>query len=161
MTFDEPLPYQTPLDAATLTRIGLPGWPMGIAGRVLFSDLDPLSHVNNTVYFRWFEGIRVSYLRDWGLSRYCDPANEPRIVVRSTECHFRREIGYDEEYVVTTRTTRFRSSSFTMDYAIHAPDLRATGSAVVVLLTPDGKSKLAIPDAVRARFRAVDGATAE
>ena len=159
--YPDTLPFPGPIDGAGLRALGIEGWPFGMAGRVAFADLDPLAHVNNAVYFRWFEALRVTYLRAWGLSRYSDPGTEPRIVIRSTECRYITEMRHDESFVVTGRTTAFRRTSFTMDYAIHAPDLRATGSAVVVLLSPDGSGRLEIPDPVRQRFVEIDDAAAE
>lgn len=160
MSFPAPISYQVPLDRAALDALGIePGWPFGIAGRVMSFDVDALNHVNNTTYFRWYEMARTQYCRAIGLTGSGPDA--PNTVVRSTECRYIREILEDEDYLVTARTRAFRRTSFTMDYAIWAPDLRATGSAVVVLMAPGGAEKFPIPEAFRRRFTDVDGAAAE
>lgn len=151
------LPYLEPLDAAALEGLGLPAWPFGIAFKVPFGEVDALGHVNNVAYFRWFETVRVAYLKARGLSGF-DGTSPFRIVARSTECHYRREMLYDESFVVSARVSAFRRTSFTMDYAVHAPDLRATGSCVVVLLSDATHEKAPIPEDQRRMFVEIDGA---
>ena len=151
------LPYLRPMDGPALTALGLPPWPFGLADRVIFNEVDALGHVNNVAYFRWFETTRVTYLAHRGLSDF-DGTGPFRIVAKQTECRFHREIRFGESYVVSARVSAFRRTSFTMDYAIHAPDLRAEGSCLVVLLTADGTEKAPIPEDQRRRFVETDGA---
>lgn len=154
------LPLQVPLYADDLTAAGIEGWPFAVAGKVSFGELDPLNHVNNTAYLRWFESIRVDYAQAWGIRDYA-AGEGPRLVVRSLDCHYRKEMHLGERYVVTCRTTAFRRTSYTQEYAVLAPDLRATGSAVVVMLAPDGSGRHPLPEALIQRFREVDGAILE
>ena len=152
-----PLPYLTPLDADTQRAHGIAApWPLAIADRVRFSELDPLNHVNNAAYVSWFEGIRVRYFHEWDISHY--RAGDPRLVIRRAEVDYLREMRMGEDYILAARTVSFRNTSFTMEYALWAGDLRATGSAVVVMLEPDGSGKRPLPEALRQRFAEVDGA---
>lgn len=154
-------PYNKPMLQPELATHGISDdWPLGVAGRVRYAELDPVNHVNNTTYFRWFEAIRIDYMRLWGISEY-EHGRDPKLVIRSTDCHFRHEMLLHEDYIVTARTRAFRNSSFTMDYAVFAPDLRATGSAVVVLLQPEGPGKFPLPQSAKDRFVTVDGAVNE
>ncbi|MEM6634825.1 MAG: acyl-CoA thioesterase [Pseudomonadota bacterium] len=133
-------PYLTPLWAEELAAAGVPlGWPFGIRDRVRFSEIDALGHVNNASYLSWFEGFRLSYLKDYGISDYGPDA--PRLVLRTVGLEFLREMLVNEDYVVTGRTLWYRTSSFFMEYGVFAPDLRVKGTAVVVLRTPDGQGK--------------------
>lgn len=128
--------------------------------RVRFSELDVLNHVNNTVYFEWFERLRIRYSQDWGISNYGVSGVSPRIVIRSGAIHYRQEMRMDEDYIVTCGCSEFRTSSYTLAQQIWAGStLRATFDCVLVLLQPDGSGKFPIPDAIRNRFVAVDGAT--
>jgi acyl-CoA thioester hydrolase len=151
------LPYLTPLDADTQRAHGIAEpWPLAIADRVRFSELDPLNHVNNTAYLGWFQAIRIRYFHDWDISHY--RPGDPRLVIRRAEVDYLREMRMGEDYILTARTVSFRNTSFTMDYALWAGDLRATGSAVVVMLEPDGSAKRPLPEALRRRFVDIDGA---
>ncbi len=150
--------YLIPLPPNEMAPYGAEGhWPFGYVDKVRFHELDPLQHVNNKVYFSWFETIRIRYLDALGL--YGTDPTLPRIVVKSVSSDFRREMVLGEDYLVTARTASFRSTSFRMEYAVWAGDLRTTGDAVVVFLEPDGSAKRALPDDLKQRFVEVDGAT--
>ena len=154
-----PLPYLTPLTAPALAAHGIPpGWSFGMADRVRFGELDALNHVNNTVYLRWFETLRVAYVQDYGISDYLTQTSDPEIVVRDLAAHFHKPMVANEPYIVTARTTAFRKTSFTMEYGVYSGDLRATGSAVIVCLKRDGSGRWPLPEQVRDRFKHDDGA---
>ena len=147
------------LDAPALGAAGLVGWPYGYRDRVRFYELDALNHVNNVVFLRWFETIRVAYLQDYGLTEYSHTEADPELVVRHLSADYLAPVFQNEDYIVTARTRLIKPSSFVMEYAVHAGGtLRATGDAVVVSLELDGKTRRAHkPDAI-ARMIADDGA---
>ncbi|MGB0900632.1 acyl-CoA thioesterase [Halocynthiibacter sp.] len=151
--------YHTPLSPVEMSRFGCEGeWPYGMADRVHFHELDSLNHVNNVVYFSWFENIRVRYMQEWGLSDYSATSDNPRLVVKNVSADYKREMHMGEDYLVTARTKEFRNTSFTMEYALWSDGLRATGEAVVVSLEPDGSGKRPLSDDLKQRFITLDGA---
>ena len=150
-------PYLTPLYQDDLAALGLPPeWRFAMADRVRFHELDALNHVNNAVFFSWFETVRVAYVRDYGVSQYT-PA-DPRLVIRETSCRFIQEMRLDEPYLLAARTTRFRRTSFTMEFAVFSETLRATGQAVIVALHQDGSGRQPLSEDVKATFVQRDGA---
>lgn len=150
------LPFLTPLSIDQLRDAGVSEpWTYGIADRTRFGEIDALTHVNNTAYLRWFETFRINYFRDYGVSDY--KGTPPRIVLRSVECVFLREMGINEDYIVTGRTVEMRNTSFTMEYGVYSGDLRTTGRAVVVVLNQQGQ-KQPLPDDLRQTFITRDGA---
>lgn len=155
--------YHAPLCADVQRSLGIdPPAPLAMADKVRFSELDVLNHVNNAVYFEWFERVRVLYTQYFGLSRNLGSGTGPRIVIRSGTIHYRQEMLLHEDYVVTCGCTAFRNTSFTMHQEIWAGGTqRATFDCVLVLLKPDGTGRYPIPDAVRRHFAEVDGAVAE
>lgn len=155
--------YHTPLEAPEQLAFGLtrPA-PLAMADQVRFSELDVLNHVNNAVYMQWFERVRVRYTQLWGLSRYLGRGHDPRIVIRSGQIHYQKEMLMDEDYAVTCGCTAFRNTSFTMHQEIWAAGTRrATFDCVLVLLKQDGSDRFAIPEDVKRRFIDVDGAVSE
>lgn len=133
-----------------------------MADQVRFAELDVLNHVNNAVYFQWFERLRVLYTQDFGLARNFGSGSGPRIVIRSGTIHYKQEMLLHEDYVVTCRCTAFRNTSFTVSQEIWANGtLRATFECVLVLLNPDGSGRYPIPENVRQHFETVDGARFE
>ena len=45
----------------------LAGFPVVVSWPVQWGDQDAFGHVNNTIYFRWFESGRIAYLKRLGL----------------------------------------------------------------------------------------------
>ncbi|NRB04647.1 MAG: acyl-CoA thioesterase [Rhodobacteraceae bacterium] len=128
--------------------------PLAMADRVHHDDLDTLMHVNNTRYFVWFERLRIHVMSHYGIGTL-DNWDGPRIVLRGGEVRFIEEMLNGETYVVTTRVSRFRNTSFTVDQAIwSAGRKRATFEAVMVLLTQDGAGRVPLSDAVKQTFLA-------
>lgn len=143
------------LSEAELRAAGIPApWIFGRRDWVRPGEVDALSHVNNTVYLQWFETVRVAYVRDLRPSPY--PAQST--VLKSLTAEYHAEMRRDEAYVVTARTTSFRNTSFVQEYALFAPDLRASGTAVVVLVDSRTGEKTPLSDALRDLLIRRDGA---
>jgi len=154
------LPYHTPLSPETLAAHGIPPeWRYAMANKVQFFELDALNHVNNTVYLRWFESFRLSYVMDYGISDFGPTA--PRLVARSLSARFHKEMHLGDDYIVAGRTTSFRNTSFIMEYALFSNGLAATGDAVMVLLNSDDSGRYPLTDAHKRTFSARDGAKAD
>ena len=65
------------------------GHPVSIAIPVQWGDQDAFGHVNNTVYFRWFESARIAYFMRMGLVAF---QSNDRIgsILASSSCDYRR-----------------------------------------------------------------------
>ncbi|MGI9393759.1 MAG: acyl-CoA thioesterase [Boseongicola sp.] len=132
--------FLTYLDADVLADAGLSGFSFGYRDRVRFYELDALNHVNNVVFLRWFENIRVAYFQDYGFSKY-NP-DDPMLVVRRATADFLAPAHQNDEYIVAARTRAIKPSSFVMDYAVASNGtMWATGEAVVVSVDRDGKTR--------------------
>lgn len=159
------LTYHHPIDAAGLRALGIPEpWTFGLADRVRFSEIDALGHVNNTAYLTWFESFRLPYLAARRVTDY--GSDSPRLVLKRASADYLAEMFHGMDYVVTGRTRAFRTTSFTMDFAVWLPDpagaaCTATGEAIVVLLNRDAPGRCPIPKAGRDAFMELDGAVEE
>jgi acyl-CoA thioester hydrolase len=159
------LTYHAPIDAPGLRALGIPEpWAFGLADRVRFAEIDALGHVNNTAYLTWFESFRLPYLKARGVTDY--GPESPRLVLKRASVDYRAEMFNGMDYVVTGRTSAFRTTSFTMDFAVWLPDPQgaacaATGQAIVVLLNRDAPGRHPIPMAGRRAFTEIDGAVEE
>lgn len=145
------IPYLTPLDTAQLRDAGVPEpWRFGIADRVRFAEIDALNHVNNVVYLRWYETLRVQYLDHFDL--YTLAGLDPKIVVKKVGLDYKAEVARGAGYINVARTTQMRNTSFTQEYATFVDGkLTTTGHAVVVLLNQDN-TKRPLPSALRDLF---------
>lgn len=151
-------PFLTPLSADQQRAAGLPDvWPLAMADRVRFGEIDMLGHVNNAAYLAWFEKLRTIYIQQSGLTNY-DPATDARIVIRSGEIHWVKEMLREEPYIATARATEYRNTSFTILSEIWSGDLRTRFTCVCVTLEQDGKTRRPLPAKFTARIREIDGA---
>ncbi|MGB6105104.1 MAG: acyl-CoA thioesterase [Pusillimonas sp.] len=102
------------------------------AMQVRWGDLDALNHVNNTVYFRFFEEARVQLFSQVGMI----PPYGKVCVLAHVSCDFLRPLLYPATAVVTQALVRIGRSSIEMDTLLEREDepgvLYAKGRYVMV-----------------------------
>ena len=100
---------------------------------VRWRDTDPMGHVNNAVYFTYFEVGRTEYLRAIGLRRTGDPFKDAPFILVSAACEYHAPVAYGERVVVQARVSRLGRKSFDFEYLVTAGRKRvATGRSVQV-----------------------------
>lgn len=122
------------------------GWYV-VPYHVIFRDLDPFGHVNNSVFLTYFEWGRALLWFD--LTGKSQPRDIGFIVAR-VECDFRRQLGL-EPIEIATRVGEMRNSSFDVHTEIRTGEgqIAATGRVVVVLYDWARQSKVEIGDDLR------------
>ena len=126
------------------------GWFV-VPHQVLFRDLDPFGHVNNAVFFTYFEWGRT--LTWFDLTGASQPRDIGFIVARA-ECDFRLQVGL-EPIEIWTRIGAMRTSSFEFLCEIRkesGQQVAATGRVVVVLYDWTRQAKRSIDDELRRRL---------
>ena len=117
-----------------------------------WGDMDAYRHVNNTVYFRYMEEVRVDYLERLGHS-VGTGATAPVII--TTSCTFLVPITYPGVVEVAMFLAPPGRSSIVTEYEMRlAGDsaLCATGSAKIVWIDVASGGSVPIPDTLRALF---------
>lgn len=118
MSVPADLPLVTPLNTQQLQSAGVPeGWNFGQADRVRFHELDALNHVNNIVYLRWFEDLRIPYFHAHAVTSYTSE-DDPQVVLASNAARYFKPMFLGETFVATARCTSFRNSSFVLEYGV-------------------------------------------
>ena len=132
------------------------GWKRGwyvVPYQVMLRDLDSFGHVNNAIYFTFFEHSRTElWLRILGKT---SPKDVNFIVARA-ECDFRQQLGM-EPIELCVRIGEMRNTSIEFLHEIRRDDGRAiaaTGRVVVVLYDWQAQSKLTITDELRRQVMA-------
>jgi acyl-CoA thioester hydrolase len=118
---------------------------------IRWGDMDAMNHVNNTIYFRYLEIVRI----DWMSSIGCrpDPQGEGPVIVNAF-CNFYRQLEYPGEvrvkmYVSDPGRTTFESWG-TMERVDQPGVIYAAGGATTIWVDfPKQKSK-ALPEWMRA-----------
>ncbi|HUG41077.1 MAG TPA: thioesterase family protein [Longimicrobiales bacterium] len=135
----------------------LAGFPIVIDVPVAWGDMDAFGHVNNTVFFRWFESARIAYLRAIDFTAGGEGGGVGPILA-STHCRFRRPLGFPDTVRVGARTTDVGEDRFTMEYRVVSEalgEVAGEGGGVVVSYDYGAARKASIPGAVRARILAL------
>lgn len=122
---------------------------------VAWGEQDLFGHVNNIVYFRWFESVRMHYLDRIGALR-SHRKQGFGVILASTTCDFKRPVHWPEQLVVETGCTRIGNTSFTLAYRItdEAGTTVAEGTSVQVMYDYNAGRKVPIPAPIRAAIEA-------
>jgi len=120
---------------------------------VPFGDVDYFGHVNNAVYFRYFEWARTLL---WFELTGGNVPGDIGFIVAHAECDFRQQLAM-ETVDVRVRIGEMRGTSLDFLSEIRRPDgdLVATGKVVVVLYDWETRSKKPIGDELRQRVRSL------
>ncbi len=146
------------MSATTPIHPALEGFSAVLTIPVQWGEMDAYGHVNNTVFFRFFESARITYLDRCG---FLEAYEEDRVgaILHSTECRFRLPLIHPDTVQVGARATAISDDRFTMAYRIvslSADAVAADGSGVVVAYDYRSRCKTALPTTVRERISALD-----
>jgi acyl-CoA thioester hydrolase len=100
----------------------LAGFPVVAEIPILWGDEDAFGHVNNIMYLRWCETVRVDYLRLIGMFPELPPSGLGPIVA-SVKCDYKIPLKHPDVVFVGARVTRIGRSSFGMEHRIVSRDL--------------------------------------
>ena len=139
----------------------LNGFPVTVEIPVAWGEMDAFRHVNNTVYFRYFETVRIDYLRRVGMgAERAEDGIGP--IMRDVQCRFRRPLTYPDTVTVGARVTEMGDDRFTMEYRVVSrklADVAAEGSGVLVAYDYRTLRKAILPAEVRAAIERMEGRT--
>lgn len=118
---------------------------------IRWGDQDAMGHLNNTIYFRYMESVRIDWFRTLGYA--LGPQGEGFVIVNAF-CNFIRQLEYPGDvlarmYVSDAGRTSFETW-FTMERADQAGVIHATGGATTVWVDFPKQKSLALPGWVRA-----------
>ena len=117
-----------------------------------WGDMDALGHVNNTMYFRYFENARTEWLREQGFPITLEGSGEGPVIV-DAYCQFLIAAVYPVKLQVSMFGGSPGRSSFNSYYELHDADQQETlfcsGSSRIVWVDYARGSSIALPDSVR------------
>src|SRR5580765_7950429 len=93
----------------------LAAFPVVIRLPIQWGDQDAFGHVNNTVYFRWFESARIAYLDQSGMESMMTGSGLGPILA-SINCNYRRQLTYPDVVYIGARITHVGNSSMQMSH---------------------------------------------
>ncbi len=123
---------------------------------VAWGEQDLFGHVNNIVYFRYFESVRMHFLERIGVLRSHKETGHG-VILASTTCDFKKPVTWPQRLTIRTGSARIGNTSFTMDYLItdETGEAVATGTSVQVMYDYNTGNKMRVTDEVRAAIERV------
>lgn len=109
------------------------GYALAVPIEVRFRDVDSMRHVNNAVYFTYFENARILY---WRAVPGIGSRREIDYILARAECDFRSPATMEDVLACHIRVVRFGRTSFTFEYLVReerSGRTIATGRTVQVM----------------------------
>lgn len=127
-------------------------YPVRVEQNVAWGEQDKLGHVNNTVYFRYFENSRIAQFERLGLD-FPEPGGSGfGPIMATTTCDFLRPIHFPDRIRIETGIIKLGRSSFVQLYRIYShsqQDYVAKGSSVSVYYDYATGKSVPIPEELR------------
>jgi acyl-CoA thioester hydrolase len=126
----------------------LQGFPVIIEIPVAWGEMDALQHLNNVVYFRYLESVRVAYLDKMNFWQFMKQTGIGPILA-STKCRFKIPLTYPDTVLVGAKTTEIKHDRFTMEHWVVSRNLQkvaAEGDSVLVSYNYRERRKTSMPE---------------
>jgi acyl-CoA thioester hydrolase len=127
------------------------GYPVVIEIPVQWGEMDAFQHVNNVVYFRYFENARIAYFEKLEIielmqNTWIGP------ILAATSCRFKAPLTYPDKVLVAAKVTTIEEDRFMMNYRVVSTKhqkLAAEGDGVIVTFNYRENKKVLVPEELR------------
>ena len=129
-------------------------YPLTVDIPVAWGYMDALGHVNNTVFFRYFETARIALFEELG---FVDPDGLGGVgpILAATDCRFRFPLEYPDTVTAAAWINGIESDRLVMRYALFShrrEGVAAEGSGRIVSYDYGRHCKAELPDRIRVRL---------
>jgi len=135
------------------------GYPVVIEVPVAWGDMDAFQHVNNVVYFRYFENVRVEYGERIGIIDRMETEGLGPIL-SWTDCKYVRPMRYPDTAVCGARIGGVEDSRMKLEYVIVSraqERVAAVGSSLGVFYDYRNAQKVDFPAELIERIEKLEG----
>lgn len=137
----------------------LDGFPVVVELPVVWGEMDTFAHVNNVVYFRYFETARIVYCDKIGFLETIKASGVGPILA-SVHCDFRKPLTFPDKIFVGVMISEMSADRFLMQHRIVSEKLQkiaAEGESLIVSYDYREGRKAPIPDDVRKKIEKLEG----
>ena len=136
----------------------LNSYPVVIEIPVAWGDMDAFQHVNNVMYFRYFESARIAYFEKL---KFQDHMIQTGIgpILANTQCRFKIPMTYPDRVRVGAKVDLIDEDRFLMKYVVVSHrhrNVAASGEGMLVTFNYHENKKAPIPDEIRLRITALE-----
>ena len=125
-------------------------YPVILVQDVIWGDMDAFGHVNNTVYFRYFEDARWEFFNMFGVNEYKAKHNVGPILA-ATNCNFKLPLTFPDRVHIGARYEILSPKKMNMEYAVYSEahgEIAAEGESLLVYYNYDQGRSCEIPDEI-------------
>ena len=133
-------------------------YPTIISQAVQWGDMDAAQHINNTIYFRYFESARIEFFSQIG---FMDFSGESSVgpILAETSCQYKAPLTFPDNIKITARILpdSFTEYGFTMQHIVYSEKLQriaAEGTCRIVCYDYKSKQKALISSELREKLMA-------
>lgn len=126
-------------------------YPVVIEFPVAWGEMDSMGHVNNIVYFRYFESVRIAYFERMDLLGHMKETGVGPIL-GEISCKFRIPLTYPDKVLIGAKVVRIEEDRFVMNHLVVSAKhqrVAAEGDGVIVTFDYRAGKKVAVPDSVK------------
>ena len=137
----------------------LNGYPIVIETPVAWGEMDAYGHVNNIVYFRYFESVRIKYFEEMRFLAYKEQVGIGPILAH-TQCRFKLPLTYPDQVLVGARVPKLDTDRFVMEYIIVSNrygKIAATGDGLIICYNYRKNQKAPLPENLIIKIKELEG----
>jgi acyl-CoA thioester hydrolase len=132
----------------------LRGYPVIIEFPVAWGEMDSMNHVNNIVYFRYFESARIAYFEKADMFSYMTETGIGPILA-TISCKFKIPLSYPDTVLIGAKVISVEEDRFVMNHVVISKKhqkVAAEGDGVIVIFNYREGRKVTVPEVVRQRI---------
>ncbi|MCP4123437.1 MAG: acyl-CoA thioesterase [Bacteroidetes bacterium] len=132
-------------------------YPISIPLNVQWGEMDAFNHVNNTVYFKYFEIARINFMENSGMLALME-AEKVGPILAHIEASFRIPLSYPDTIKACARVKSIGNTSFVIEHMVWSKNHNAVaciGDGVVVMLDYKTGEKVKISDVLRNKLESL------
>jgi acyl-CoA thioester hydrolase len=142
-----------------MTHELLAGFPVIVEQAVVWGEMDSYRHVNNVVYFRYFENARLEYFRrlDWTT---LEKETGVGPILATTNAKFRKALSYPDTIWIGASIVSILDDRLIMRHRIVSQKLNALateGEGTIVTYHYQRGEKALVPEELRRRITQLEG----
>jgi len=111
-------------------------YPVQVELHIQWGDMDAFNHVNNAIYFKYFETARIAYFEKLGVMGF-NTEDKVAPILAETNCRYKLPLNYPDTIIVGASIIENHSHGFMMEYAVYSHQHKKTstiGTGRIVML---------------------------
>ncbi len=132
----------------------LKDYPVIVESPVAWGEMDAMNHVNNIVYFRYFESARIAYFEKMDVIGHMTETGIGPILA-TTSCKFRIPLSYPDRVLIGAKVVSIKEDRFVMNYLVVSrkhQKAAAEGDGVIVTFNYREGKKVTVPEVVKQKI---------